>query len=157
MILYEVVTKVLDKEIFAQHNIADLISGITFVWFSQKPSLWKEINTHTHTPTHAHPHTPTPTPTHTHTHTQVSRGVNTSPAQVNTSLIRIYMSPTQVRHESKQINASATRISRSLKGVNTSNLCSLLHLTSIHLLELRLKENQKQVPGISKRTRSFHE
>ena len=52
--------------------------------------------------------------------------------EVNTSLIRIYTSLTQVRHESKQINASATRISRSLKGVNTSNLGSLLHLTSFH-------------------------
>ena len=40
MIVYDVVTKVLDTEIFAQHKIADLISGITFDLFSQeKPSL----------------------------------------------------------------------------------------------------------------------
>ena len=39
MIVYDVVAKVLDTEIFAQHNIADLISGITFDLFSQeKPS-----------------------------------------------------------------------------------------------------------------------
>ena len=43
--------KVLDKESLPQHNIAGLISGITFiVLFSQeKPLRWKEINTHTHT------------------------------------------------------------------------------------------------------------
>ena len=36
MIVYDVATKVLDKESFPQHNIAGLISGITFiVWFSQ--------------------------------------------------------------------------------------------------------------------------
>ena len=54
MIVYDVATKVLDTEISPQHNIADLISGITFiVLFSQeKPLLWKEINTHTHTHTH---------------------------------------------------------------------------------------------------------
>ena len=31
MIIYDVVTKMLDTEIFPQHNIADLSSGITFI------------------------------------------------------------------------------------------------------------------------------
>ena len=50
MIVYDVATKVLDTEIFPQHTIADLISGITFiVLFSQeKPLQGKEINTRTH-------------------------------------------------------------------------------------------------------------
>ena len=50
MIVYDVAKKVLDTESFPQHNIAGLISVITFiVLFSQeKPLLWKEINTHTH-------------------------------------------------------------------------------------------------------------
>ena len=63
MILYDVTTKVLDTESFPQHNIAGLISGITFiVLFNQeKPLRWKEINTHTHTHTHTHIHTHTPT------------------------------------------------------------------------------------------------
>ena len=54
MIFYDVAKKVLDTESFPQHNIAGLISAITFiVLFSQeKPLLWKEINTHTHTHTH---------------------------------------------------------------------------------------------------------
>ena len=49
MIVYDVATKVLDTEISPQHNIADLISGITFiVLFSQgKPLRWKEINIET--------------------------------------------------------------------------------------------------------------
>ena len=61
MIVYEVATKVLDTESFPQHNIADLISGITFiVLFSQeKPLRWKEMNTQTHTHTHTHTHTNT--------------------------------------------------------------------------------------------------
>ena len=48
MTVYDVATKVLDKELFPQHNIAGLISTITFiVLFSQeKPLQWKEINTH---------------------------------------------------------------------------------------------------------------
>ena len=62
MISYDVATKVLDTESFPQHNIAGLISGITFVLSSQKKPLeWEETNTHTHTHTH--------TLTHTHTHT----------------------------------------------------------------------------------------
>ena len=54
MIVYDVAKKVLDTESFPQHNIAGLISGITFiVLFSQeKPLLWKEINTHTQTHTY---------------------------------------------------------------------------------------------------------
>ena len=49
MIVYDIATKVLDRESFPQHAIADLSSGITFiVLFSQeKPLWWKEINTHT--------------------------------------------------------------------------------------------------------------
>ena len=61
MIAYDVATKLLDTESFPQHNIAALISGITFiVLFSSKPLWWK--NTHTHT--------------HTHTHTTVTTLVN---------------------------------------------------------------------------------
>ena len=61
MIVYDVATKVLDTESFPRHNIAGLISGITFiVLFSQeKPLLWKEMNTHTHKHTHTHTHTHT--------------------------------------------------------------------------------------------------
>ena len=52
MIIYDVATKVLGTEVFPQHNIADLNSGITFiVLLSQEKSLrWKEINTHIHAP-----------------------------------------------------------------------------------------------------------
>ena len=40
MIVYDVATKFLDTEVFAQHKIAGLISGITFiVLFSQKKPL----------------------------------------------------------------------------------------------------------------------
>ena len=48
MIVYDVATKVLDTELFPQHTIANLNSGITFtVLFSQeKPFQWKKINTH---------------------------------------------------------------------------------------------------------------
>ena len=71
MIADDVVTKVLDTKSFPQHNIAGLISAITFiVLFSQdKPLRWKEINTHTHTHTHIYTHTHT----HTHTHTQTNK------------------------------------------------------------------------------------
>ena len=66
IIFYDVATKVLDTEVFPQHNMVDLNSGITlFVLFSlQKPLRWKNINTHTHT----HTHTQTHIHTHTHTH-----------------------------------------------------------------------------------------
>ena len=41
MIVYDVVTKVLDTEPFPQHNTAGLISGITFtVLFSQEKPYW---------------------------------------------------------------------------------------------------------------------
>ena len=51
MIVCDVATKVLGTELFPQHSIADLISVIAFIFlFSQeKPSPWKEINTHIHT------------------------------------------------------------------------------------------------------------
>ena len=55
MIAYDVATKVLDTGSFPQHNISGLLSGITFVLFSQeKPLRWKEIKTQTHTYTHKH-------------------------------------------------------------------------------------------------------
>ena len=49
MIIYDAVTKMLDTEIFPQHNIADLSSGITFIvlFNREKPLRWQEINTHT--------------------------------------------------------------------------------------------------------------
>ena len=58
MIVYDVATKVLDTESFPQHNIAGLISGITFVVIisQEKPLRWKEINTHTPAQTHPHTH-----------------------------------------------------------------------------------------------------
>ena len=61
MIVYDVARMVLDTESFPQHNIAGLISGITFIVLisHEKPLRRKEINTHTHT--------------HTHTHTQALR------------------------------------------------------------------------------------
>ena len=61
MIVYDVVTKVLDTEIFPQGNIAGLISGVTFIiLFSQeKPLRGKEINTYTHAHTRTHIHTNT--------------------------------------------------------------------------------------------------
>ena len=55
MIAYDVAKKVLDTGSFPQHNISGLLSGITFVLFSQeKPLRWKEIKTQTHTYTHKH-------------------------------------------------------------------------------------------------------
>ena len=66
MIVYDVVTKVLDTESFPQHNNTGLISGIRFVLFSQEKRLrWKEMITHTHARTRAH--------ARTHTHTQIVR------------------------------------------------------------------------------------
>ena len=48
MIVFDAEPKVLDTEIFLQHTIANLNSGITFVLFSQEKLLQcKEINTHT--------------------------------------------------------------------------------------------------------------
>ena len=73
MTVYDVATKVLDTELFPPHNIADLISGITFIVLlsQEKPLRWKEINTHTHTHTHTHT-------THTHTHTQFASSVDSA-------------------------------------------------------------------------------
>ena len=61
MIVYDVATKVPETKSFPHHNIAGLISGITFiVLFSQeKPLGWKKINTDTHTHIHIHTHTGT--------------------------------------------------------------------------------------------------
>ena len=42
MIVYDVETKVLDTEIFLQHTIADLNSGITFIVFSVRENLYAE-------------------------------------------------------------------------------------------------------------------
>ena len=53
MIAYDVATKLLDTESFPKHNIAGLISGITFiVLFSTTPLSWKKTHTQTHTHTH---------------------------------------------------------------------------------------------------------
>ena len=59
MVADDVVTKVLDTKSFSQHNIAGLISGITFIALlsQDKPLQLKEINTDTHTHTHTHTHT----------------------------------------------------------------------------------------------------
>ena len=53
MVADDVMTKVLDTKSFPQHNIAGLISGITFIALlsQDKPLQLKEINTHTHTHT----------------------------------------------------------------------------------------------------------
>ena len=50
MIVYDVTMKVLDTEKFPQHNIADLISGITFIaLFQSGKASTVEGNKHTHT------------------------------------------------------------------------------------------------------------
>ena len=62
MSVYHVATKVLDTDYSSQHNIAVLISGITFIVFLQRGEAFTmEGNTHKHTNTHTH--------THTYTHT----------------------------------------------------------------------------------------
>ena len=50
MIVFDVVTRVLDTGSFPQHTIADLSSGIRFIVLvsQEKPLRRKEINTHTH-------------------------------------------------------------------------------------------------------------
>ena len=72
MMTYDRAKKVLDAEQFPQHNIAGLISGITFIvlfCFSQeKPLRWKKIHTQTDTHTHTYTHTQTQTQTQTHKH-----------------------------------------------------------------------------------------
>ena len=70
MIDYDVAIKVLDTESFPQHNIAGLISGITFIvlFIQEKPLWWKEINAHTHTHMYACMHARTHARTHTHMH-----------------------------------------------------------------------------------------
>ena len=58
MIVYDVATKILDTEYFPQHNIASLISGITFiVLFQSGEAFTVGRNTHTHTHTHTHTQT----------------------------------------------------------------------------------------------------
>ena len=49
LIIFEVETKILATEIFPQHTIAGLDTDITFIVLigQEKPSRWKEINTHT--------------------------------------------------------------------------------------------------------------
>ena len=52
MIVYDVATRVLDTESFPQHNIAGLISSITFVvLLIQEKGNAVERNKHTHTNT----------------------------------------------------------------------------------------------------------
>ena len=48
MIVYDVAMKVLDTKKFPQHNIAGLISGITFTALFQLGEAFIKINTHTH-------------------------------------------------------------------------------------------------------------
>ena len=47
MIVYDVATKVLDTELFPQHTIAELNSGITF-FFIQPEDFAMKANNHTH-------------------------------------------------------------------------------------------------------------
>ena len=50
MIVYDVATKVSETDIFPQHNITDLISGITFIVLLQSgEASTVEGNKHTHT------------------------------------------------------------------------------------------------------------
>ena len=44
MIVYDVATKILDTEIYPQYNIADLISGITFIvlFSEEKPQQYSK-------------------------------------------------------------------------------------------------------------------
>ena len=63
MIVFDVATKVLGTELFPQHNIADLNSGISFIALLSQEKLlrWKEINTRAraHARTHARTRTRT--------------------------------------------------------------------------------------------------
>ena len=76
---------------------------------------------------------------------QLSTQINASPTQAR-------LEPPYIRHKSIQTNTSATRINTSLKGLNTSHFyaCSLGSGSGS-------KENQKQIPQISKQTRGFLE
>ena len=65
-------TKVLDTEIFPQHTITEMISGITYVVQSAEAFTLKG-NKHTDTDTD------TDTDTHTHTHTHTLTGKFTWP------------------------------------------------------------------------------
>ena len=52
IIVYDLATKVIDTEIFPQHNIAGLISGIAFIVFVQSGEAFTVAgNKHTHTNT----------------------------------------------------------------------------------------------------------
>ena len=48
MIVYDVAMKVLETKKFSQHNIAGLISGITFTVLFQLGEAFIKLNTHTH-------------------------------------------------------------------------------------------------------------
>ena len=64
MIVYDVATKVLDTEIFPQHNITGLISGIQLLFCLVRRSLQSgRLNTHTNKQAHNH--------THAYTHSQI--------------------------------------------------------------------------------------
>ena len=85
MIVYDVATKVLDAEVFPLQNIADLISGITFiVLFSQVKSFTVKGNKHKDNhPTTTHPHTHIHTNTlciyaHTQTHNTHTRHIHSN-------------------------------------------------------------------------------
>ena len=46
MIVYDVETKILDKEIIPQHTIAEFNYKFIVSFSQEKPLRWKEINTH---------------------------------------------------------------------------------------------------------------
>ena len=54
MIIYDVATKLLEIEVFPQHNIADLSSGITLIvlFLQSEEAFTVKGNKHTHTHTH---------------------------------------------------------------------------------------------------------
>ena len=66
MIVYDVAKKLIDTELFPEHNIADLNSDI---FVQSREAFTVKGNTHTHTHTHARARARAHTHTHTHTHT----------------------------------------------------------------------------------------
>ena len=73
MVFYDVPTKVVDKEIFPQHTIADLNLWHFIYCFVQSGKAFtvggnKDTHTHAHAHTHMHTHAHTHAHAHTHTH-----------------------------------------------------------------------------------------
>ena len=82
VIAYDVVTKVLDSEIFPQHTIADLKLWYyiyCFVQSGEAITVKENTHTHTHTQTHTytHAHTHTYTHIHMHAHTYIHPNTHT--------------------------------------------------------------------------------